>query len=100
MVGNSAPNPAILTAKMTTLDGATDLDTVWVSVPAVNAGSIACIALTGYIDLGASDNSDIIDIRCRAESGFAAFGVLFAVPVDQLLTQSALTQLESESPGD
>jgi hypothetical protein len=83
-VANYAGSVQQIVAMLTTLDGATQLDNVWVTVPSTGNGNVFCIALQGILVPGAPNQNEIVDIRCGALNGAALFGSLFAISVDQI----------------
>jgi hypothetical protein len=70
--------PLRVDAKLTTLDGATVLDTTSVAAP---PGS-ACLSLLGHVDTAASTANEIVDIRVSTGALTTISGTLFALSVD------------------
>jgi hypothetical protein len=81
---NLAATPQAATVMMSTYDGGTALDYTAVSIGAGNDSNIACVSLQGVLDLSASDENEIVDIRCTAANGQASWASLIAIPVDAL----------------
>jgi hypothetical protein len=74
---SAASNPCIVS--MTTLDGATTLDTTTFSALTM------CVPLQSTLNLSQPEVNEIVDIRCAAIAGGSfSFASLIAIPVDAL----------------
>jgi len=80
---------SVLTA-LTTLDGATVLDTVYVNIGNSNFGNLVSISLLGSLVLPSLGANEIVDIRCSTTNGYASFGKLLAISVDSIMSGSLL----------
>jgi hypothetical protein len=81
-VFNLATTPQDAAVSITTDDGATLLDFTSVGIGASNGSNIASVSLQGVLDLSASDENEIVDIRCGTTNGQAAWASPIAIPVD------------------
>lgn len=79
---NSGTSPQAATVSLTTYDGATVLSYTAVGIQSGSDGNIVCVALQGVLDLSASDENEIVDIRCSMANGQASWASLIALPVD------------------
>ena len=71
------------TARLTTLDGKTELDKVGVRIGGVS--ETQAISLQAVMELGPGKNTDpIVDIRCATYKGLAEHASLLAIQVDDL----------------
>jgi hypothetical protein len=88
MLGNAGTTSMGATAFLTTLDGATVLDSVIVTVP--TGGGSVCTALQGTLNVSAPNSNEIVDIRCASLNATALSGAsanscsLMVISVDQL----------------
>jgi hypothetical protein len=95
VVTNLTTTSLVVSAFLTTLDGATRLDGVLVmslppGPPNVAGGASTCISLQSRLDVTAGNANEIVDIRCTASgdpsgsSGFAGVtqSSLMAISVD------------------
>jgi hypothetical protein len=83
-----------VTVSMTTLDGATALDT---TMFAIGASLGTCVPLQSTLDLSQPTTNQIVDIRCSMSNGTVSDVSLIAIPVDALSQAGA--PLPSPTPG-
>jgi hypothetical protein len=74
----AAAPPQGFTARLTTLNGQTNLDKVEFNV---DAGKAVCVFLQGILELKNEEQNDVVDIRCNSAHGEATFAALTALPV-------------------
>src|SRR5262249_28061940 len=71
-------------ARLTTLDGKTELDRVDLSIPGSGDGNIQSVSLQAVLDLGQRGTDPIIDLRCATWKGRTSQASLFVISVDDL----------------
>lgn len=84
VVSNLAPGVQPIQATMTTLDGTTILDFASVDLPGLSGGNGAVMVLNAILNLNASNQNEIVDIRCSGTNGAAQYCSLIAIPVDAI----------------
>ena len=76
------PSSQTVIVSMTTLDGATALDSFSFNIGAYPLST--CVPLQSTLDLSQPDTNEIVDIRCAMTNGSAYNASLIAIPVDAL----------------
>jgi hypothetical protein len=83
---NEGINIANATVSVTTLDGATALDS---TIFPLSGGTSTCVPLQSTLNLSQPTADEIVDIRCAMANGLVVAASLIAIPVDGLSQAAA-----------
>ena len=84
VIANSDGSSQNASARLTTLDGVTELDRTDVRIDKISDANKQCLYLQATMVLPDKSANDVIDIRCATFSGNAQESSLFAMLVDGL----------------